>query len=57
MKTWKWFATASALALTVGFATPSIADVSIQDIVDDAKTTNDVVTAGLGGAGSALQRR
>jgi alcohol dehydrogenase (cytochrome c) len=51
MKTWKWFATASALALTVGVSTPSFAEVSIQDIVNDAKTTNDVVTAGLGGQG------
>jgi alcohol dehydrogenase (cytochrome c) len=50
MKTWKWFATASAFALSVGMATPSFADVSIQDILDDAKTTGDVVTAGLGGA-------
>ena len=49
MKTWKWFATASAFALTVGVSTPSFAEVSIQDIVNDAKTTNDVVTAGLGG--------
>jgi alcohol dehydrogenase (cytochrome c) len=51
MKTWKWFATACALALTVGVSTPSFAEVSIQDIVNDAKTTNDVVTAGLGGQG------
>jgi alcohol dehydrogenase (cytochrome c) len=51
MKTWKWFATASALALTVGVSTPSFAEVSIQDVVNDAKTTDDVVTAGLGGQG------
>ena len=51
MKTWKWFATASALALSVGASTPSLADVSIQDVVNDAKTTNDIVTAGLGGQG------
>ncbi|MGQ0673828.1 MAG: outer membrane protein assembly factor BamB family protein, partial [Hyphomicrobium sp.] len=49
MKTWKWLATASALALTVGLASPTLADVSIDDVVNDAKTTNDVVTAGLGG--------
>ncbi len=49
MKTWKWFATASALALSVGMATPVLADVSIEDVVNDATTTNDVVTAGLGG--------
>jgi alcohol dehydrogenase (cytochrome c) len=49
MKTWKWFATASAIALSVGLATPTLADVSIDDVVNDATTTNDVVTAGLGG--------
>lgn len=49
MKTWKWFATASALALSVGLSSPTLADVSIDDVVNDAKTTNDVVTAGLGG--------
>ena len=47
----KWLATVSALALTAGLATPSLADVSIDDVVNDAKTTNDVVTAGLGGQG------
>lgn len=49
MKTWKWLATASAIALSVGLSTPTLADVSIDDVVNDAKTTNDVVTAGLGG--------
>jgi alcohol dehydrogenase (cytochrome c) len=47
----KWFATASALALAVGLSTPTLADVSIDDILNDAKTTNDVVTVGLGGQG------
>jgi len=51
MRTLKWFATASAVALAVGFATPTLADVSIDDVVNDAKTTNDVVTAGMGGQG------
>ncbi len=51
MNTWKWFATASALALSIGLSLPASADVSIQDVVDDAKTTNDVVSAGLGGQG------
>ena len=51
MKTWKWFATASALALSVGLSTPTLADVSIDDVLNDAKTTKDVVTAGLGGQG------
>jgi alcohol dehydrogenase (cytochrome c) len=48
MKAWKLLATASALAL--GIATPSLA-VSIDDIVNDATTTNDVVTVGMGGQG------
>ncbi len=51
MKPWKLFATASAIALALGAASPTFADVSIDDIVNDAKTTNDVVTAGLGGQG------
>jgi alcohol dehydrogenase (cytochrome c) len=51
MNTWKWFATASVLALSIGLSMPASADVSIQDVVDDAKTTNDVVSAGLGGQG------
>ena len=51
MKTWKWLATASAIALSVGLSTPTLADVSIDDVVNDAKSTNDVVTAGLGGQG------
>ncbi len=49
MKSWKLLATASALAVSVSFAAPALADVSIDDVVNDAKTTNDVVTAGLGG--------
>ena len=51
MKNWNLFATASALALSVGLSTPTLADVSIDDVVNDAKTTKDVVTAGLGGQG------
>ncbi|MEO0472741.1 MAG: PQQ-dependent dehydrogenase, methanol/ethanol family, partial [Bacteroidota bacterium] len=49
MKINQWLATASAVALGLGLATSAIADVSIEDIVNDAKTTDDVVTAGLGG--------
>jgi alcohol dehydrogenase (cytochrome c) len=48
MKTMTWFATASALALSVALATPTLADVSIDDILKDAATTNQVVTNGLG---------
>ncbi len=49
MNSLKWYATASALALSVACTAPVLADVSIDDVVNDAKTTNDVVTAGLGG--------
>jgi len=51
MKTWKWFATASALALSVTLAQPSLADVTIDDIVKDAETVGDVVSNGLGPQG------
>jgi alcohol dehydrogenase (cytochrome c) len=51
MKTWKWFATASALALSLSIAQPSLADVTIDDIVKDAETTDDVVSNGLGPQG------
>ena len=50
MKGLKWLATASALALTV-CAVPALADVKIEDIVNDAATTNDVVSNGLGPQG------
>ncbi len=51
MKTWRWLATTSAFALSLGISTVARADVSIEDIVNDAKTTQDVVTSGLGGQG------
>ncbi|MCB1529168.1 MAG: PQQ-binding-like beta-propeller repeat protein, partial [Hyphomicrobiaceae bacterium] len=51
MKTWKWFATASALALSITIAQPALADVTIDDIVKDAETTGDVVSNGLGPQG------
>ena len=50
MKGLKWLATASAFALTV-CAVPALADVKIEDIVNDAATTNDVVSNGLGQQG------
>ncbi|HPG88457.1 MAG TPA: PQQ-dependent methanol/ethanol family dehydrogenase [Hyphomicrobium sp.] len=50
MKNLKWLATASAFALTV-CAVPALADVKIEDIVNDAATTNDVVSNGLGPQG------
>ncbi|MEQ8824519.1 MAG: PQQ-dependent methanol/ethanol family dehydrogenase [Filomicrobium sp.] len=43
--------TASAFALTVAISQPALADVSIDDIVNDATTTADVVSNGLGPAG------
>ena len=51
MKALKWYATASAVALSVACTVPSLADVKIDDIVNDATTTNDVVTNGLGNSG------
>ena len=51
MKTWKLLVTASVCALSLGLASPSMADVSIDDVVNDAQTTNDVLTSGLGGQG------
>ena len=43
------FLTAVGLAaLSVGLALPAIAEVTEQDILNDAKTTDDVVTYGLG---------
>lgn len=47
----KWILTASAAALSVAIAQPSLADVTIDDIVNDAATTEDVVSNGLGPQG------
>lgn len=51
MKTWKWFASASTLAVSLAIGAPVLADVSIDDVVNDAATTEDVVTVGLGPQG------
>ncbi len=51
MKTLKFCATASVLALSLTLSQPSMADVSIDDIVNDAKTTEDVVSNGIGPQG------
>ena len=51
MKTWKWLATTAVLSLSLGVSTPLLADVSIDDVVNDAKSTQDVVSAGIGGQG------
>ncbi|MEW5963611.1 MAG: PQQ-dependent methanol/ethanol family dehydrogenase [Pseudomonadota bacterium] len=51
MKTWNWLATASAVALSASLAGPSLADVTIDDIVKDAASVGDVVSNGLGPQG------
>jgi alcohol dehydrogenase (cytochrome c) len=43
--------TASALALSLLVTAPALADVTMDDILKDATTTNDVVTNGLGNEG------
>ncbi len=51
MKTWKWVASASAVALTAALTVPAQADVSIDDIVNDAATAGDIVSNGIGPQG------
>ncbi len=51
MTSWKLFTSASVLAFSVAIAAPAIADVGIDDIVNDAATTEDVVSNGLGPQG------
>lgn len=51
MKTWKWVASASAVALSAALTLPAHADVGINDIVNDAATAGDVVSNGMGPAG------
>ena len=51
MKPWKWYATASAVALSATLAAPVSADVKMDDILKDASTAGDVVTNGLGTQG------
>ncbi|MDX2290122.1 MAG: PQQ-dependent methanol/ethanol family dehydrogenase [Hyphomicrobiaceae bacterium] len=51
MNSWKWFATASALALSVAMAGPSYADVTVDDIINDAATPGDVLSNGIGPQG------
>lgn len=45
------FLTASVVALSLSLPSPSLADVSIDDILNDAATTDDIVTSGLGTQG------
>jgi len=51
MTTSKWLAGASVVALSLGLSGPLRADVSVDDINNDATTVNDVVTNGLGTQG------
>jgi alcohol dehydrogenase (cytochrome c) len=51
MNNLKWLATASIAAITLSLAVPAIADVTMDDILNDAKTAGDVVTNGLGTQG------
>ncbi|MEQ1712454.1 MAG: PQQ-dependent methanol/ethanol family dehydrogenase, partial [Hyphomicrobium sp.] len=51
MKPWKWYATASAIALSAALAAPVSADVKMDDILKDASTPGDVVSYGLGTQG------
>ena len=51
MKTWRWLAAASSLSFVASLAGPAVADVSIDDIVNDATTVEDVVSNGLGPQG------
>ncbi len=51
MKSWKWYATASAIALSATFTAPVSADVKMDDILKDASTVGDVVSYGLGTQG------
>ncbi|MEL7049499.1 MAG: PQQ-binding-like beta-propeller repeat protein, partial [Pseudomonadota bacterium] len=51
MKKWNWLAGASVVALSMALAQPTLAKVSIDDIVNDAKTVEDVVSNGIGPEG------
>ena len=47
MKSLKWLATASVTAMALSLDAPASADVTMDDILNDAKTPDDVVTNGL----------
>ncbi len=51
MNNLKWLATASIAAISLTLAAPAIADVTMEDILNDAKTPGDVVTNGMGTQG------
>ena len=51
MTTSKWLVAVSALALSIGLSQTTLADVSIDAIVKDASTPDDVVSYGLGPQG------
>lgn len=48
MTSFRWFATASAIALSLSLTAPANADVKIDDILKDHTTPGDVVTNGMG---------
>jgi hypothetical protein len=45
MQTWKWLAGASAIALSLAVGATAHAEVAIDDVVKDASTPGDVVSA------------
>ncbi len=51
MKSLKWLATASVAAMAFSLSTPAMADVTMDDILNDATTPGDVVTNGMGTQG------
>ncbi|MEO1281462.1 MAG: PQQ-dependent methanol/ethanol family dehydrogenase [Pseudomonadota bacterium] len=51
MKKWNWLAGASVVALSMALVQPTLADVTIDAIVNDATTVDDVVSNGLGPKG------
>ena len=51
MKNLKWLATASIAAMTITLTAPAFAEVTMDDILNDAKTPGDVVTNGMGTQG------
>jgi alcohol dehydrogenase (cytochrome c) len=51
MKNMKWYVTASVAAIVLSISAPAFADVTMDDILNDAKTPGDVVTSGMGTQG------
>ena len=51
MNSLKWFTTASVAAMALSLTAPAMAEVTMDDILNDAKTPGDVVTNGMGTQG------